>query len=176
MRKFVILFLLVCLFASPVWAEEEATPPLLTMNIILKDSIAFTGIGLELLLGNLGIGGTFTTIFFGVEGVTVFFYEPGVYVHFYLGKPEGSLYLLGDISFWSLGVMAGGQTHTVEDTGILNLNAGVGFNAYFGKRKNVHFSIELGVRYPYIVVAGYIGEAPFFVIPHFQLQFGMGVL
>ena len=179
MRKFLILFLFIAILAGPLFSVEEAKPPFLTMNLILKDSFAFTGLGLEILLGNLGLGGTFTTFFMGVPGtdVTVFLYEPGVYVHFYFADPSAALYALLDISFLGAGAMSSQGSATTENTGILNLNAGIGFNAYFGSKKDIHFSIELGARYPYFVLAGSVVEGlQFPVFPHFQLQFGMGLI
>jgi hypothetical protein len=176
MKKIVILVLLIALFSGQLWAQEDdASLPFLTLNLILKDSIAFTGFGLEALLGNLGIAATFTTFFFGNDPM-IFFYEPGVYVHFYFADPSAALYALVDVSFFSAGAMSGGETETAGDNGILNLNAGVGFNAYFGAKKNIHFSIELGARYPYIVYEGdAIDELNLPIFPHFQLQFGMGL-
>ena len=177
MRKFLILFIFIAFIGGPLFAEEDADIPFITLNILFKDSLAFMGIGMEVIFGNIGIGGTFTTFFMGSSqaDTTLFLYEPGVYIHLYLGDPDSAMYLLGDISFFGIGVTSGGETTTSENTGILNLNAGIGFNAYFGSKNNIHFSIEIGARYPYFVLEGEVDDSFFIIIPHFQLQFGMGL-
>jgi len=191
MRNFLIIVMLLACLTSQIWAQdtENVNPPMLTLNILLKDAIAAPGFSLELLLGNLGIGGTVTGIFVMCSDIggtgesgTIYIVEPGAYVHFYLGKPEASLYLLGDVSYALFGAIVGDESFNTNDydSGLLALNGGVGFNAFFGSKKRTHFSIELGVRYMMAIIQGdennFLEEICTPVVPHFQLQFGMGVI
>lgn len=185
MRKFFMIFLLIICLIGPAWAEEEEEVPFLTLNIVLKAWITPIGLGAEVLLGHLGIGGTFTVFFLGSpEGNYSFYlYEPGVYVHFYFFDPAASFYVLGDASFTMLGIRVGGEEviDTADyESGILNLKGGVGFNAFFGKDNKIHFSAELGVHYFTFILEG--EEVPIPedlcctpVLPFLQLQFGMGL-
>ena len=179
-----MIFLLIICLIGPTWAEEEEEEvPFLTLNIVLKAWLTPFGLGAEALFGHLGIGGTFTVLFFGTpDGNSFYLYEPGVYAHFYLFDPAASLYIAGDVSFTMIGITVGGEeviNSADYDSGILNLKGGVGFNAFFGKDNKVHFSVELGVHYFNIIIHG--EEIPFEeycctpVLPYFQLQFGMGL-
>jgi hypothetical protein len=193
MRKFILLVLIIMFFGGLLWAEEpearEEKLPVLTFNFLLKDAIAAPGFSMELLLGRLGIGGTFSFFFMGFsdflssnKDVILYIYEPGVYVHLYLFDPEASLYVLGDLSFAMLAATSEGETVFDSgdyDTGLLALNLGVGFNAFMGSKKRIHFSIELGARYNTYIIEGEEADQPIPlcspILPHFQIQFGMGL-
>jgi outer membrane protein W len=174
MKKIIVIVLLLSISASLIWADDaEVKTPTLGFSLLLTDSLAFMGIGLELYLGHIGLGATFTTMFFSSEGVTIIFAEPGAYGRFYFFDPSASMYLGVGLTYWTF---FGGTGNSIQgvDAGLLNLNGAIGFNAMFGNKKEFRFAIEIGPRYV-LPTAGGTTSTTGFIFPHFLIQFGMNV-
>jgi hypothetical protein len=157
--KYVIIFILCGIIVCfPVCGnEQEDVVPASSLSIVLVDSIAFMGISYESFFRHSGFGLT-CTMFFLEDILAV---EPGVFTRYYFGDISSSLYILGSATLLIAGIGYGAS-------GILyNLNTGFGFNAIFGAKNNIRFSIELGPR-----LSGSVSYGDHIFFPHFQLMFG----
>jgi hypothetical protein len=95
-------------------------------------------------------------------------------VRFYFGDPSGALFAsLGSTYTFAGGASGSGSFSTLGEGGLLKVNGGVGYNAFFGKKDNARFSVEVGPRYRTYVVEGSTAEALFPLVLHFQLMFGL---
>jgi hypothetical protein len=169
MKRVLAILLILSLVTVYLNAEENKNG---AVGLVLTNSIAFSGIGGELFLGNLGIGATFTFLPIGGGGDMVLFYEPGAYARFYFGNPASAMYLMGGMSYFTAaGSDSGDSGLQAFDGGILNINGGFGYNSMFGDNNATRFYIEVGPRYTTLVVDSdeeiYAG---FFL--HFALGFG----
>ena len=171
MKRVIISVIILVLLVGGLWAEEEeAKKPTAAVSFLLTGSFAPIGIGAELFLGNFGIGVTFTALYFGFGGNSIFFLEPGAYAHFYFSDLASSFYLLVGTSYFTFGGSYEGETKLI-DAGLLKFNAGIGYNALFGKKGNTRFAVELGPRYVKGVAEGNISEEGLILV-HFMLMFG----
>ena len=145
MKKVILITLIICLGAGFAAAQTQKTG---AVGLMFTDSVAFGGLNAEIFLGNLGIGGTFTFLPLGTSDAMVIFYEPGIYGRFYMGDIESCMYLTGGVTYMTAaGGSADSGSFEGADAGVLNINAGVGYNSLFGKNNATRFSIEVGPRY-----------------------------
>jgi hypothetical protein len=177
MKRISLVFLLFFFSLAIVSAQEageEAPNPNVGFSLVFTDSIAFAGLGVELYLGNIGLGGTFTTFFFGYEGNNLYFPEPGVYVRYYFFGPQASMYIGLCATYITLVAQSKTDFQGIE-AGLLNTDLAVGFNAFFGSKKNFRFAIEVGPRYVKGVQKSEVISDSGFLFFHFLLQFGMNI-
>jgi len=173
MKRPLILALILLFAAGSVFAQdsETADSPNGAVSFVLAGSFAPFGLGAEVFLGPLGLGGTFTALPFGAGGDFVVLYEPGAYGRFYFRDPESALFATAGLSYLSI---AGGSYDDigVVDGGILRVNSGLGYNAFFGRDNATRFSFELGPRFNQIIVEGNDVNDANWIFVHFMLMFG----
>jgi len=172
-RVAVVLLLLICV-AGFGFSQSSGGSPKGTVSFVLTDSFAFVGMGGELYLNNIGLGATFTAMALGGTNSLVFLYEPGAYGRLYLGDPSGSMFLTSGVTYFT---GAGGSLDTgidKADLGLLNVNAGIGYNAFFGTGDKTRFSFEIGPRYV-VPVSADTGSSTGWIWVHFSIMFGMNI-
>jgi len=178
MKKCIVFALVLFLAGGVLFAdgdETEVADPHFAASFILSSILPFTaplGGSVEMFFGNLGVGASLSGLFLMVQDVAVFTYEPGVFARLYLGDLDSCFFLTGGAMYWSFGGASGGEVSLFEDNvAILKVNAGIGYNALFGKEKDVKFSIELGPRYLMGKTdTGWQGSG--IVLMHFMMSFG----
>lgn len=170
MKRLLLVLVIICLAGGALAAQESKTG---SIGLMFTDSIAFAGLYGELMLGNIGLGLTFTALPLGGGDAVLIFYEPGAYGRLYLGDPSSAMYLTGGMTYFTV---AGGSSDTNGlqgfDGGILNVNGGVGYNAFLGNNESTRFSIEIGPRYSTFVVQGEDAGVYEGFFLHFALYFG----
>ena len=144
-RLFVICLICFCVSAYGFGDSD----PFVSINWLLTDSVAFTGLGFEFFFLPLGLGATFTAS--AIEGQDRLFllWEPGAYVHFYLGNlAETFLITLGATyvdSTANIGLSRG--LPSLLRNGLVNINVGMGYQTLFGRQDNFRLAVEFGPRY-----------------------------
>lgn len=171
MKRILIVTLILLLGAGTAIAQDEAATPRGSVNFILAGSFAPFGVGAEVFLGQLGLGGTFTALPIGAGGNFIVIYEPGAYGRFYFSDPESALYAAASTSYISI---AGGSFDEIGfiDGGILRLNGALGYNAFFGRDNSTRFAVELGPRFNQVIVEGDDVDDVNWIFVHFMLMFG----
>lgn len=170
MKKMTSVLLLGVLLAGSAQAQE--TPrrqPVGSVSLVLIGSLAFVGVSGELLLGSLGIGAQVSAFGLGGSGNFILFYEPGFYGRFYMGNPVSAFYLTAGLTYFNIVGKIEGESFNWKSN-IVNINTGIGYNAFFGDNRDVRFSIEIGPRY----VTWLEDTSAGFFWPHFAMMFGAG--
>ena len=173
MRRVLIVTLVLLFAAGTVFAQDSSadSQPRGAVSFVLAGSFAPFGVGAEVFLGRVGLGGTFTALPLGAGGNFILVYEPGAYGRFYFSHPESAFYASASTSYISI---AGGSFDDIGilDGGILRLNGALGYNAFFGLDNSTRFSAELGPRFNQFVENGESVNNANYVFVHFMLMFG----
>lgn len=179
MKKYSVALILVLLLAGGlVFAEdtgEEAKDPHFAASFLVSSIFPFTapvGGTFEAFFGHLGVGASLSGIFLMVEDVAFFTVEPGAFVRLYFGDLASCFFVSAGAMYWTLGGASAGKVEVFDDNvAVAKLNAGIGYNALMGKKKDVKFSVELGPRY----LMGKTEEGweqSGIIMMHFMLSFG----
>lgn len=170
MKKMSSLLLMGLLLAGTANAQQvEKKQPVGSVSVVLIGSLAFVGVSGELLLGSLGLGAQVSVFGYGRNNGFILLYEPGFFGRFYLGNPVSAFYLTAGLTYFNIAGESQGQGFN-WNTNIININTGIGYNAFFGDNRDVRFSIEIGPRY----VTSIKDTSIRFFWPHFALMFGAG--
>ena len=171
MKKHLLVICLLCLFALANGFGDS--DPIFALNLLLTDSVAFTGLGFEFFLLPLGLGGTFTASLLDGKDTVFLLYEPGAYAHFYLGNLAETFFIaLGATYIDSTGFIGlTRRTPSLLRNGLLNINAGLGYHTLIGRMDNFRLSVEFGPRYVVWTKAP-SWEKSGWLFAHFSLMIG----
>ncbi len=167
MRRFIVFLVLGGVLSQGSFAnspEMVRKMPIGGLSLMLHGSFAVIGVGGELFLGNLGLGGQFTFLPLGGSDGFLLFYEPGANLRFYPFGPLNSLYVGLGLSYFRVYGEINSISFTI-DPELFNYNLALGYSVAFGDQKNTRLTLEIGPRFVKLPTTS-------FFFPHFNLSLG----